>query len=98
LEKEFEKCIIAKKICQARNILYPSIYSVLNKIKLIQGSKPYFDTLINLIQDATATIHLQTYIFDEDETGQLIANSLINASKRNVQVYLFVDGYASQSL
>jgi cardiolipin synthase A/B len=73
-------------------------YTSQNKIKLIRGGKHYFDLLLNLINISTLTIHLQTYIFDDDETGQSIAQALISASKRNVQVFLLVDGYASQSL
>ena len=44
------------------------------------------------------TIHFQTYIFDSDETGKLIAEALMLASKRGVKVFLMVDGYASQKM
>ena len=70
-------------------------YSARNKIKLIRGGKQYFDLLLHLINKATDSIHLQTYIYD-DETGLLVANALKAAAKRNVQVYLLTDGYASQ--
>lgn len=70
-------------------------YSARNKIKLIRGGKEYFDLLLHLINKATDSIHLQTYIYDDDETGQLVANALKAAAKRNVQVYLLTDGYAS---
>lgn len=73
-------------------------YTSQNKIKLIKGGKSYFDLLLKLIHDASYSIHLQTYIFDDDATGKSIAQALINASKRNVKVILLVDGYASQSL
>ena len=70
-------------------------YSARNKIKLIRGGKEYFDLLLHLINKATDSIHLQTYIYDDDETGLLVANALKAAAKRNVQVYLLTDGYAS---
>ncbi len=69
-----------------------------NKIKLIEGGKPYFSLLIKLIREAKESIHLQTYIFNADETGRLIAGGLIAASKRSVSVHLLVDGYASKDL
>ena len=69
-----------------------------NKVKLIRGGKDYFELLLSLIRQATETIHLQTYIYTEDETGLLVADALKAAAKRNVQVYLLADGYASQNL
>ncbi len=71
-------------------------YSALNKVKLIRGGKEYFDLLLHLINQASESIHLQTYIFDDDETGILVADALKAAAKKNVQVYLLADGYASQ--
>jgi cardiolipin synthase A/B len=69
-----------------------------NDIRLIHGGREYFDLLKQMIRDAKETIHLQTYIFDDDETGNELADALIEAAQRNVKVYLLVDGYASQSL
>ncbi|MEO7768881.1 MAG: cardiolipin synthase ClsB [Ferruginibacter sp.] len=69
-----------------------------NKVKLIRGGAAYFELLEKIIGQARDTIHLQVYIYDEDETGKKIAEALIAAAKRKVKVYLLVDGYASQSL
>ncbi|MDP1812165.1 MAG: phospholipase D-like domain-containing protein [Sediminibacterium sp.] len=73
-------------------------YSALNKVALIRGGKAYFDLLLKLINQATESIHLQTYIYDDDETGRMVADALKTAVKRNVEVYLLADGYASQSI
>ncbi|HLX90926.1 MAG TPA: phospholipase D-like domain-containing protein [Puia sp.] len=73
-------------------------YTANNRVELIRGGKVYFELLIGLIRKAADTIHLQTYIFEHDETGIMVANALIEAAKRRVNVYLLVDGYASQSL
>ncbi len=73
-------------------------YTSNNKVKLIRGGKAYFELLEKIIGEAKNTIHLQVYIFDEDETGTKIAEALMAAAKRNVKVYLMADGYASQSL
>lgn len=70
-------------------------YTLLNKVKLVRGGKPYFDLLLEMIGAAKESFHLQTYIYDDDETGKLVAEALKAAAKRNVQVYLLVDGYAS---
>ena len=73
-------------------------YSVARGIKLIRSGETYFSCLLRLINEATSDIQLQTYIFDDDETGSLVAAALIAATKRNVSVYVLADGYASQSL
>ncbi len=71
-------------------------YTAQNKVELIRGGKQYFDLLLQLINNATESIHLQTYIYDDDETGIQVANALKSAVKRNVEVYIIVDGYASK--
>ncbi len=76
----------------------PPNYSRLNKIRLVRGGKEYFDLLLQLIAGSQQSIHLQTYIFADDETGQTVITALIAAAKRNVQVHLMVDGYASADL
>lgn len=67
-----------------------------NKVKLVRGGRKYFDLVKMLINRATDIIHLQTYIYDDDETGKEIANALMEAASRGVKVYLMADGYASQ--
>jgi cardiolipin synthase len=47
----------------------------LNRVKLIPGGKEYFDLLIHLIDKSEESIHLQTYIFDDDETGIMVAEA-----------------------
>ncbi len=69
-----------------------------NKIRLIRGGRPYFDQLLQLINQAEEIIHLQVYIYDDDETGKEVTAALMSAARRNVSVYLIVDGYASQKL
>lgn len=71
-------------------------YTSRNRVELIRGGKPYFDRLLHMINTATESIHLQTYIYDDDETGKMVANALKAAAKRNVEVYLLTDGYASK--
>ena len=73
-------------------------YTANNKVRLIRGGKEYFNLLVQLINQATDTIHLQTYIFENDETGRLIGNALMQAARRKINVFLLVDAYASQSL
>jgi len=71
-------------------------YTAKNKVKLIRSGREYFEELLQLIANAKESMHLQVYIFDNDETGQAIGEALKAAARRNVKVYLVADGYASQ--
>lgn len=73
-------------------------YTAQNKVKLIRGGQQYFDLLLRMINNAKESIHLQSYIYDDDETGLMVAEALKAAAKRNVQVYLMTDGYASRGI
>ena len=82
---------VKKKISSGR-------YTSLNTARLIRGGNEYFKLLLTLIEQAKESIHLQVYIFSDDETGNLIADALKKAAARGVEVYVMADGYASQSL
>jgi cardiolipin synthase A/B len=69
-----------------------------NKIQLIRSGKSYFDLLLKLITQATESIHIQTYIFNDDQTGKSIVKALKIAANKKVKIYLLVDGYASKNL
>jgi len=86
---------IATPRLKASSIRTPKVFSG-NKVRLVHGGRGYFDLLEMLINRANDTIHLQTYIYDDDETGKEIGNALMHAAKRGVKVYLLVDGYASK--
>jgi cardiolipin synthase A/B len=65
-------------------------------VEIVRGGKTYFDLLIRMIEQAKESFHLQTYIYDDDETGRQVAGALTDAVKRGVKVYLMTDGYASR--
>ena len=73
-------------------------YTHHNKVRLVHGGHDYFSTLVQMIDQAQSTIHLQTYIYEEDATGRMVSAALIRAARRNVQVFILLDGYASQDL
>ncbi len=74
------------------------LYTTHNRASLISGGRGYFDQLEILIKGAKKTLHLQTYIYDDDETGERVAQALLAAAERGVRVYMLLDGYASQHL
>lgn len=82
----------------SRKVRHSTHYFPHNKVNLLRGGKDFFSLLHQLINEAQHSIHLQTYILDEDETGKAVAEALIHAAKRKVNVFVLVDGYASQKL
>ena len=73
-------------------------YTHHNSVKIVRGGADYFNYLKGIADNAKYSLHLQTYIFDEDETGTKVADALIRAAQRKVLVYVLLDGYASQHL
>jgi cardiolipin synthase A/B len=73
-------------------------YTLNRHIRLVRAGSEYFSLLEELINQAHHVIHLQTYIFDEDDTGRQIGKALMRAAIRGVKVFVVVDGYASQNL
>jgi cardiolipin synthase len=73
-------------------------FSSHHSIRLIRSGNEYFSRLETLIEGAQHTIHLQVYIFENDQTGQSILRKLTDAAKRGVKIFLVVDAYASPGL
>jgi cardiolipin synthase len=75
------------------NNYYPA-----DEVQLVYSGNDYFDTLVQMIRSAEASIHFQTYIFDNDSTGQLIVKELIQAAQRGVKIHFLVDAFGSKEL
>lgn len=73
-------------------------YSTHNVVALLRGGRDYFARLTSLLQAAENSIYIRIYIWQDDYTGKMIAEHLINAAKRGVNIFILADGYASRSL
>jgi cardiolipin synthase len=71
-------------------------YTEINRVRLVRGGRDYFTLLLKLIDEARYCIHLQYYIYLEDETGIMVTEALKKAAARGVLVYLHIDAYASK--
>ena len=67
-----------------------------NRITLLETGSAYFPALREAIDAATHEIHLETYIFEDDDTGRLIAAALSRAASRGVKVRVMVDGFGAR--
>jgi len=68
-----------------------------HSVELLRSGEQYFAACEAAIDNATQYIHFQTYIIDNDSTGNRILNALIRASKRGVRVYFLLDAYGGNS-
>lgn len=66
--------------------------------ELIHSGNEFFEVAKEMIRSAEKVIHLQTYIFSEDSTGQEIAKELIDAAGRGVKIWVLIDGYGSKEM
>jgi cardiolipin synthase len=68
-----------------------------NHVEFFRDGLSFQDEYIALIDNAQKSIHLQTYIFELDNFGSRVCNSLIEAAKRGVHVYLLIESVGSRT-
>lgn len=66
-----------------------------NKVAILDQGDDALLLRIHLIRSATRSIRIQTFIWDNDETGRLFMYELLEAAKRGVKVQIIADHIAS---
>lgn len=69
-----------------------------NRITLMRCGAEYFPALEEAIDHARHEIYIQTYIYEDDETGTRIGEALKRAAANGVKVCLLLDGFGSLNL
>jgi cardiolipin synthase len=67
-----------------------------NRLTLLNSGAEYFPALIAAINDARQEVHLESYIFENDDTGRAVADALGQAALRGVIVRVLADGFGSR--
>ncbi len=67
-----------------------------NQIDLLESGRDFFPALEAAIAGAECEIHLETYIFADDESGLRIVAALMGAAERGVPVRVLVDGFGAR--
>ncbi len=67
-----------------------------NRLTLLNSGSEYFPELIRAIDGARHDVHLESYIFEDDATGQAVAAALSMAARRGVTVRVLVDGFGAR--
>ena len=60
-------------------------------VTLLNDSEPALAARVNLIRAARRSIDVQTYIWSQDDVGQLVLDELVRAARRGVQVRILAD-------
>jgi cardiolipin synthase len=66
-----------------------------NKINLLQNGEEYFPAMEAALDQAMHEIYLESYIFENDNTGKRIVEALKRAAFRGVKTHLLIDGFGS---
>ncbi|MEI2415546.1 phospholipase D-like domain-containing protein [Orrella sp. JC864] len=67
-----------------------------NSVQPLQGGDEAYPAMIAAIESARHSIALQTYIFDRDAVGRKIAQALIDARQRGVEVRVLIDAIGAK--
>ncbi len=68
-----------------------------NEITLLNSGAEFFPALCAALAAARHSVHLETYIFNLDDTGCRVLDALAAACARKVRVRVVVDGFGSQA-
>ena len=69
-----------------------------NKVELLINGEEKFPAVLAALKEAQHHIHLEYYIFEDDVTGNAIADALIERAQAGVAVRFLYDDFGSHSL
>ncbi|MBF8148528.1 cardiolipin synthase [Winogradskyella sp. F6397] len=69
-----------------------------NEVKLFINGEEKFPALLEALEKATSHIHIEYYIYENDITGNQIADLLINKAKEGIEVRFMYDDFGSRGL
>ena len=69
-----------------------------NTVKLLINGEEKFPEVLKALENAQSHIHIEYYIYENDVTGNQIAEILIKKAKEGVQVRFMYDDFGSHSL
>jgi cardiolipin synthase len=75
-----------------------SSLSVNNKVEILINGEQKFEAVISALKAAKNHIHMEYYIFEDDEIGNLIKDVLIQKAKEGVEVRFIYDDFGSRSI
>lgn len=67
-----------------------------NSAQILNNGDEIFPAMTEAIRGARTTVNLESYIFKDDKAGKIIADALMDAARRGVEVRVLVDGTGSK--
>jgi cardiolipin synthase len=67
-----------------------------NALRMLNGGDETYPAMIQAITQAKRSVAMQSYIFDHDRAGLAVAQALIDAHKRGVEVRVLIDSVGSR--
>lgn len=67
-----------------------------NRAVILNNGDEIFPAMTKAIREARATVNLESYIFKDDKAGKIMADALMDAARRGVEVRVLVDGTGSK--
>lgn len=69
-----------------------------NKVRILQNGKATFSAILDSLQKAEHHIHLEYYVYEDDQIGNRIKDILIEKSSKGLEVRLIIDAIGSWGL
>src|SRR5690606_32062962 len=69
-----------------------------NDVKLLINGEKKFPEVLSALAKAKHHIHIEYYIYDDDEIGRAIENILVQKAKDGVEVRFIYDDFGSRSI
>ena len=75
-----------------------AILTAKNQVEILQNGQATFRAILESLEKAQHHIHLEYYIYEEDDIGNRIKKALIEKAKQGVEVRLIIDAIGSWGL
>ena len=69
-----------------------------NDVKILVNGENKFPEVLKVLKSAKNHIHIEYYIFEDDEIGRAIETILIEKAKEGVMVRFIYDDFGSKSI
>ena len=66
-----------------------------NKVKLCTTGEDIYKSFVDLIESASESIHISTYVYAKDDIGRDILHRLVAKASQGIRVRLLIDGVGS---
>ncbi|MGM0396074.1 MAG: cardiolipin synthase [Bacillota bacterium] len=75
-----------------------SVFTSDNEVELYFSGEDKFDALLQSISNSREYIHMEYYIFNEDNLGREVMRALSEKAREGIEVKLLIDGMGSRKL